>query len=183
MRGNINLKQKTAHTAEPETYSITDHPLHYLAAIQRLNQANLARLLLPLDLTPHSWRVLALLSDGVGRTIGEIADIVVIDRSNLGRLLETMAQDGLVERAPSELDRRISLTRLTRTGINKFRAALPLVRRSNKSLLADISPEEFATLMDILRKMKRNAVAASSEMAADHAADRSSDGVGKLNPW
>ncbi len=161
MRGATVMKRTPAAVSEPEIYVMTDHPLHYLAAIQRQNQSNLARLLLPLNLTPHIWRVLALLSDGIGRTIGEIADAVVIDRSNLGRLLETMAQDHLVERTTSELDGRISLTRLTRSGVSKFRAALPLVRRSNRDLLSGITEDEFATLMTTLRKMKRNAMSAT----------------------
>ena len=141
-----------------DLYRITDNPMHYFAAIQRQNQANLSRALAHLGLTPPMWRVLAMLSDSVGRTIGEIAEAVVIDRANLGRLLEAMADDQLVERIASERDRRQSLTQLTKIGRQRFRAALPIVRKLYEALLADVDADEFATLMATLRKLKRNGI-------------------------
>ena len=71
-------------------------------------EVNLGHALRPVGISPQVWRVLATLSDGEGRTIGYIAEATVIDRSNLGRLLEGMAREGLVERMTAPDDRRVS---------------------------------------------------------------------------
>jgi MarR family transcriptional regulator, organic hydroperoxide resistance regulator len=144
--------------AKPAMFPITDFPIHYFAAIQRQNQVNLGHALRPVGISPHVWRVLATLSDGDGRTIGYIAEATVIDRSNLGRLLEGMAREGLVERMTAPDDRRVSLTRLSAKGMARYGAALPIVLAMYQRLLADVKPEHFATLMETLRRMKRNAL-------------------------
>ena len=141
-----------------ETFRITDYPMHYFAAIQRQNQINLAHLLRSLGISPQVWRVLGTLSDGEGRTIGYIADAAVIDRSNLGRILEGMAQDGLIDRTPAADDRRVSLTKLTRKGTAQYEAAVPLVLAMYHRLLEGIEPKEFEILMKTLRTLKRNAL-------------------------
>ncbi|MEV5407167.1 MarR family transcriptional regulator, partial [Streptomyces albidoflavus] len=87
-------------------YRITDYPMHYFAAIQRQNQLNLARSLREYGLSVPMWRALAALHQKDGQTIGEIAQLSVLDRSSLGRLLDDMAKEGLVEREPLPDDRR-----------------------------------------------------------------------------
>ena len=91
----------------PETpYRITDYPMHYFAAIQRQNQLNLARSLREFGLSVPMWRALSALHQKDGQTIGEIAQLAVLDRSSLGRLLDEMAKAKLVEREPLPDDRR-----------------------------------------------------------------------------
>src|SRR5437899_6257600 len=77
-------------------YRIDDYPMHYIAAIQRQNQLNLGRSLRDCGLSVPMWRALSALHRKNGQTIGQIADLAVLDRSSLGRLLEEMADQGLV---------------------------------------------------------------------------------------
>ena len=51
------------------------------------------------------WRVLAALDDGP-RTIGDLAEITLIQQPTLTKLIDRMARDGLVRRRPHEDDRR-----------------------------------------------------------------------------
>ena len=137
-------------------YRITDYPMHYFAAIQRQNQLNLGRALRKLGLSAPAWRALAALHHKDGQTIGEIAQLAVLDRSSLGRLLDEMAKDGLVEREPLPDDRRALAVKLSSAGRKIFEASLPLVQHHYRNVLKGISPDEFKTLMRVLRRIKAN---------------------------
>jgi DNA-binding MarR family transcriptional regulator len=139
-------------------YRLSDYPMHYLAAIQRQNQLNLARVLRACALTVPTWRVLSTLLQKDEQTVGQIASMAVLDRSALGRLLEQMETDGLVERASSPEDRRAVVIRLTSTGRNRFATALPLVERHYRGLLRGLTPADFKALMRLLRRIKANAL-------------------------
>lgn len=140
----------------PPSYRLTDYPMHYFAAIQRQNQLNLARSLRECGLTVPMWRALSALHQKDGQTIGEIAQLAVLDRSSLGRLLDDMAKEGLVDREPLPDDRRALAIRLSARGRRKFEAGLPLVQRHYHGVLKGISAEEFEMLMRVLRRIKAN---------------------------
>lgn len=142
----------------PDYNSITDHPVHYFAAVVRHNQLNLARVLRPFELSVPQWRVLSALATRDGQTVGQIADYAVLDRSGLGRLLEQMEADGLVERTSAPDDRRAVLIRLAAAGRKKRAAALPLVVKHYRRLMHGISGEEHRTMMRLLRRFKANAM-------------------------
>jgi len=140
-----------------EPYRVTDYPLHYFAAIQLQNQVNLARRLRSIGVSVPMWRALAALQQKDNQTIGEIAQLAVVDRSSLGRLLETMAKDGLVEREPLEDDRRAVSIRLSPAGRKLFEKGLPFVLHHYERLLKGIPGEDLEILMRVLRRIKVNA--------------------------
>jgi MarR family transcriptional regulator, organic hydroperoxide resistance regulator len=145
-----------ASNAAPH-YRLSD-PMHYFAAIQRQNQLNLARVLRGCALTVPTWRVLSTLVQKDGQTVGQIASMAVLDRSALGRLLEQMETDGLVERASPAADRRAVVIRLTPAGRSRFAGALPLVERPYRGLLRGLTPADFKALMRLVRRIKANAL-------------------------
>jgi len=138
-------------------YRITDFPMHYFAAIRWYNQSSFGRMLRGCGLTVPAWRALAALHLKDGQTIGEVAQLAVVDRSSLGRLLDGMAKSGLVERTPLPDDRRAVLIRLSAKGRRLFEDNVPRVQQHYHKLLKGVAPEEFETLMRVLRRMKANA--------------------------
>src|SRR6516225_11745323 len=152
-RAIIREREARAHPGTAPGYRISDYPMHYLAAIQRQNQLNLARVLRACALTVPTWRVLSTLAQKDGQTVGQIAGMAVLDRSALGRLLEQMETDRLVERASPPEDRRAVVIRLTPAGRNRFAAALPLVERHYRGLLHGLTPADFKALMRLLRRI------------------------------
>ena len=130
-----------APDAAPETpYRITDYPMHYFAAIQRQNQLNLARALREFGLSVPMWRALSALHQKDGQTIGEIAQLAVLDRSSLGRLLDEMAKAKLVEREPLPDDRRALAGQVCRRkGRRIFEATLPLAQRHYRNVFKGVS--------------------------------------------
>jgi DNA-binding MarR family transcriptional regulator len=142
--------------AVPKTYRIADYPMHYFAAIQRQSQINLGHALRAHGLTVPTWRALSALHGKDGLTIGQIAEITVLDRSSLGRLLEEMAAAGLVARENMPDDRRAVLIRLSAAGERRFASALPSALAYYQRVLRGVSDAEFKTLMRLLRRIKAN---------------------------
>jgi DNA-binding MarR family transcriptional regulator len=151
----IRRGEKPAPDAQSD-YRIDEYPMHYFAAIQRRNQINMGHAFRAVGLSVPMWRALAALQVKDGQTIGQIAEAAVLDRSSLGRLLEEMAEQGLVERASPADDRRAVLVRLTALGRSRFEGALPIVMDHYRRLLHGVSAEEFVTLMRVLRRIKAN---------------------------
>jgi len=150
--------RRTGAAAGPagSAYRIGDYPMHYIAAIQRQNQLNLGQALRAVDVSVPMWRALGALYDQDGQTIGQIAEMTVLDRSSLGRLLEEMAAEGLVERESPPGDRRAVLIRLSAAGRRRFEAAQPIVLNHYRRLLHGISEPEYRALMSLLRRLKAN---------------------------
>jgi DNA-binding MarR family transcriptional regulator len=152
-----NRRARSRERPAPDApYRITDYPMHYFAAIQRQNQLNLARSLREFGLSVPMWRALSALHQKDGQTIGEIAQLAVLDRSSLGRLLDEMAKAKLVEREPLPDDRRALVVRLSAHGRKIFEATLPLAQRHYRNVLNGVSAQEFETLMRVLRRIKAN---------------------------
>lgn len=145
-----------ARRAVDTPYRITDYPMHYFAAIQRQNQISLARSLRDLGLSVAMWRALAALHHKDAQTIGEIAQLTVLDRSSLGRLLDDMAKDGLVERKPLPDDRRAMVILLSAKGRKLFECTRPVIQKHYRNVLKGIAPDEFEILMRLLRRIKAN---------------------------
>ena len=158
---------KPASAAAKPAYRILDYPMHYFAAVQRQNQINLAQVLRPLGLTAHGWRVLSALFEKDGQTVGQIAEITVLDRSGLGRLLEQMETEGLVERTSAPDDGRAVLIRLAAGGKKRHAAALPVISAHYRRLLRGVADKDFKTLIQLLRRMKANALMMSDTSIAE----------------
>jgi DNA-binding MarR family transcriptional regulator len=154
-RGNDTARASARRSVETP-YRITDYPMHYFAAIQRQNQRNLARALREIGVSVPMWRALSALRHKDGQTIGELAQLTVLDRSSLGRLLDEMARERLVEREPLPDDRRALLVSLSARGRRTFDAALAVAQRHYRDVFKGVTPDEFDMLMRILRQIKTN---------------------------
>jgi len=165
-RGNAAARA-TSRRAVEKPYRITDYPMHYFAAIQRQNQLNLARTLREIGVSVPMWRALSALRHKDGQTIGELAQLTVLDRSSLGRLLDDMARDGLVVREPLPDDRRALSVSLSAKGRQTFEAARALARQHYREVYKGITQPEFETLMRLLRRIKANTRAMAAEIDLD----------------
>ncbi|AZG10255.1 MarR family transcriptional regulator [Pigmentiphaga sp. H8] len=149
-------KQERRGTPEAELFHVADWPMHYMLAIDRQHVHNMAKILKPFDCSPLMWRVVSVLSDQDGRSVAELAETTVIERSNLSRLLDAMEEDGLVTRSHGVEDKRQTMVYVTTKGRSLFERSLPAVLGYYQIFLADISPPEMTVLMKVIRTIKRN---------------------------
>lgn len=71
--------------------------------------------------------------------------------SNMTTLIDRMAADGLVRRAPSSVDRRSVRAELTPEGIRLAAAGYEVVRRLEEAFAASLPPQERDALEQIFR--------------------------------
>lgn len=139
-----------------EILHVTDWPMHYLLAIDRHHVQNMARVLRPFDCSPLMWRVLSILADQDGHSVSELAELSVIERSNLSKLLDGMERDGLIERDAPDGDKRKTVVFISEQGRKLFDKSLPAVLHYYARFLTAISPSEMNIFMTVLKKIKSN---------------------------
>ena len=85
---------------------ITEHLAYLLAQanreINRQLEARLAKEGVPVE----QWRILKVLSDGNGRSMGELAEAVLLNHPTLTKIIDRMVSDGLLYRLQDPHDRR-----------------------------------------------------------------------------
>ena len=133
-----------------------DYPMHYFAAIQVKNQANVARLLAAVSLSPIEWRVLATVRERKNQTVNDIAAVTAFDRFKVSRCVLTLTDRGFLRQNKAANDRRQVRTELTPEGMKKFSQALVIIKRVYLNNLDGVSEEEFEILMRLMRRIKDN---------------------------
>lgn len=104
-------------------------------------------------LTSIEWRVLATLSDGDGRTIGELAARVLAQQPTLTKLVDRMAQAGLVERRGDDADGRLTRVHATARGLAKVAPLLQRAKAHERAALESFPHQEVAALKAMLRAL------------------------------
>ncbi|MFJ5228863.1 MarR family winged helix-turn-helix transcriptional regulator [Kitasatospora sp. NPDC088391] len=87
-----------------------------VALAHRRLTSGLAAALAEEDCTVDQWRVLRALADGQGRPMGELAQSLLIPQASLSRLVDALADAGLVHRRQGDRDRRRITAHLSRQG-------------------------------------------------------------------
>lgn len=141
---------------EVDGLAMQDYPFAYLSAIHRPHFVNMSKALRPFGITPQMWRVLAVLVEADGRSVGDLAGLTATERSNLTRILSEMEDAGLVFRNAMERDKRFAQVFVTEAGRAKHQAVLPAVRAQYDFALRGFSHAEMRALVGFLRRMKQN---------------------------
>lgn len=101
--------------------------------------------LAPSGLKITMFRVIRRLSEAGEPTISELAKLVGLDRSSLGRNLKVLEREQLVSFSGGE-DERSKVVRLTRKGNAALASAMPLWRDVQKRMKSNLGAEQDAVL-------------------------------------
>jgi DNA-binding MarR family transcriptional regulator len=106
------------------------------------------------DLTPQQFGLLAFLwiEDGLSQT--ELSVRSQIDRTTMGGIVDRLEKEGLVERCHHPEDRRAYQVFLTDRGRAMEDELCPLAVRAQARVNAPLTPEEQATLVRLLEKIR-----------------------------
>jgi DNA-binding MarR family transcriptional regulator len=120
----------------------------------RLFRKLLDRRLHPLGLSRAQWSVLAILSNRDGLSQSQLAELLEIERTTTGRLIDQVQKSGWVERRPIPGDRRlwgVYLTEQTRPLIAEVER---IVLASRMDVLDGLSPAQQEELSRSLLAVK-----------------------------
>jgi DNA-binding MarR family transcriptional regulator len=105
-----------------------------------------------LSLSPAQCHLLHLIEPDRPLPMGQLAETLACDASNVTGLVDRLESRGLIRRRPSERDRRVKVIQLTATGI-KLRALLVDRMTAPPATLERLSPAEQRELVRILSRL------------------------------
>jgi DNA-binding MarR family transcriptional regulator len=115
-------------------------------------RANLPPLAAELELSPAQCHVLHLIEPGRPIPMGQLAETLACDASNVTGLVDRLESRGLVRRRPSEADRRVKVLDLTPSGA-RLRALLLDRMTTPPAMLGRLSIREQRMLVRILNRL------------------------------
>jgi len=132
---------------------ITNYLAYLVAQAHRRLHVDLQRSLQEEGAQVEQWRVLEVLSDGRGRSMGELADLVLMNHPTLTKMTDRMVAKGLVHRAPDEEDQRRVLVYITDLGLELFERIKSRVDTQNNALEDHLGEREAAALRQLLERV------------------------------
>ena len=115
-------------------------------------RASLPAMAAELELSPAQCHLLNLIEPDRPMPMGQLAGALACDASNVTGLVDRLELRGLIERRPSDGDRRVKVLSLTPLGA-RLRAALLARMTAPPANLARLSPEEQRALVKLLRRL------------------------------
>ncbi len=133
--------------------SIEGYLSYTLAAAHRNVHQSLGMKLKELGIQVEAWRILEVLSAEEDHTMGELAEVVLMNPPTLTKLVDRMVSNGLVHRQVSQADHRrvqLALTNLGRDQVEKLRK---FANAQNDEILEKLGPAKAQILTEALRSL------------------------------
>ena len=105
------------------------------------------------DVTPVQYAALAAIGAQPDIDATRLAQLIALDRSTTGSVLERLEAKALVQRNPSPEDRRIKLLRLSDSGRALLREVEAAVERAQRRIVAPLRPDERKTFLRLLARL------------------------------
>ena len=102
------------------------------------------------DITPLQYAALTAIGQQPDIDATRLAQLIALDRSNIGSVLERLEAKSLLLRNASAEDRRIKLLRLSSSGRALLRKVDVAVEHAQDRILAPLEPGERKTFMRLL---------------------------------
>lgn len=103
--------------------------------------------------TLEQWRVIALLSDGRGRPMSEIAGHAMVPAPTLTKIVDRLVESALVYRRADESDRRRVLVFLSDHGRELYDELAADVERAENDIVDELDQAERAQLVRLLGRL------------------------------
>jgi DNA-binding MarR family transcriptional regulator len=138
-------------TGEP----ITNYLAYLLAQANRQMSALLERALAEEGVQIEHWRILEVLSDEQGRSMGELAELVLMNHPALTKTVDRMVSRGLVHRRADPTDSRRVLVYITDHGLELMARLRERVDLHHDVVTAAVGPRKAEQLKKLLGEFIR----------------------------
>lgn len=146
------------HPAVGGIEDVITFKLHTLGTIGDRSASDWSETLFDMSLT--GWRVLAMIRSHQPTRAGDVADILLMDKSQLSRVIKKLAARRLIVDTTDPDDGRAVALKLTTKGMALYDRIMAHVMERNEKVLAPLSAAEVESLDLILDKL----IAHSREM-------------------
>ena len=134
---------------------------YLLARTDDLISAPLTQEFEHLGLSNPEWRILAVLFDGVARSVGELTEFVFLPQPTVSRWVARLDAKSLVGRTEPEGDRRRSVVHLTADGRRVASRAIDAAKSRNDEVLAMFTHSQATDFQRLLRTLMDALVAST----------------------
>jgi MarR family transcriptional regulator, organic hydroperoxide resistance regulator len=147
-------------SAKP-AWSVAKHGLqqslfHWTGILESHYNSAFIREMRPQRVTVSRFRALAVLMEVDHVTINTLAQLAMIERTAVSRLLAQLGREGLIQRQRKSGDRRASEIRITPKGRQAFQAMWPARFRVRSRAMQGIDPSRVRIMMQTIRQMIAN---------------------------
>jgi len=104
-------------------------------------------ILKPSGIRATQFSVLLNIALNEGITIGDLAELLVMDQTTVTRNLTALKRTDFIEFAPRDKDARKKCLRLTSSGQAKLAEAMPLWEAAQKRIEDDLGPDRFREML------------------------------------
>jgi len=109
------------------------------------------------------WRVIAVLGEGGDMTQQAIGRVTRMDKVTVSRAAIALVDRGLARRSPNADDQRSHHLSLTKAGRMLYDEVTPMAVAIDRQIFAGFSPEELASLREMLERLERAAAALDTD--------------------
>ena len=139
---------------QPSIGSVEDVLVYKLARMVAINERNGHRWSRQrFDLSVNEMFVLGLVQAHGTLRAGDLSELLVMDKSQLSRLIKALTTRKLLRNRPDRKDARAIALSLTAKGEKLFGEVLREIARRNENVLAPLTPEEVATFDGMLDRL------------------------------
>ncbi|HZP93408.1 MAG TPA: MarR family transcriptional regulator [Burkholderiales bacterium] len=135
---------------------ITQYLAYLLAQANRQMTAQLERALRDEGVQIEHWRILEVLSDEQGRSMGELAEAVLMNHPALTKTMDRMVSRGLAHRRADPVDSRRVLVYITDRGLDLVSRLRSRVDRHHDAVVAAVGEKKAGQLKKLLSDLIRN---------------------------
>lgn len=105
------------------------------------------------DLTPVQYAALIAIHTHPGIDATRLSAVIAFDRSTLGSVIERLESKKLIDRKPSDEDKRVKLLYLTKAGAAILREIMPSVEKAQARILQPLKPSDRKVLLSLLTQL------------------------------
>jgi DNA-binding MarR family transcriptional regulator len=128
-------------------------PGYLVRRLQQISTAIFAEECGPLDLTAVQYAALVAIGANPSVDATRLSDLISLDRSTLGDVLERIESKGWVSRTASPADRRVKLLTLTAAGRRMVNDVRQPVKNVQRKLLDPLSDADRTLILSLLIKI------------------------------
>ncbi|MCK1521821.1 MULTISPECIES: MarR family transcriptional regulator [unclassified Bradyrhizobium] len=149
----ITLRGSSEVDPAPQPYRLV--PAYLIRRLHMISTAVIAEEFEEEDMSVPEWAVLTIIENHPEIDQSRLAEVVAVDKTNTGRLVDQLEAKGLVERRPNDSDRRVWMLRCTPLGHRIRKRLRPRALATQERLLSCLEPADRELFIELMSRVVR----------------------------
>jgi DNA-binding MarR family transcriptional regulator len=133
-------------------HDLTQYLAYLLASAHRQMKLGIAQSIADEEVSEEHWRILQVVADEQGHSMGELAGKVLLNNPALTKNIDKLVGRGLVQRAPDEYDNRKVLVYISDRGLDTVARLKRSVDAHHDAIEETLGPRNTVQLKRLLER-------------------------------